>query len=48
MVGPVIDVRGTPEASRRVWAVRKWIERAGVVAQRFAAEEVSPNDGSEA
>lgn len=38
-VGPVIDVRGTDEARRRVAAVRKWIVRAGAeaIAEREAA-----------
>lgn len=38
LVGPVVDVRGTDEASRRIWAVRKWVIAAGM--QDYAAEEL--------
>ena len=39
LVGPVVDVRGTEEAGRRVWAVRKWVLMVG--AEDMAAEEVA-------
>jgi hypothetical protein len=38
LVGPVIDVRGTPEAARRVMAVERWVRQAGM--EEFAAQEV--------
>jgi hypothetical protein len=38
LVGPVIDVRGTPEAARRLAAVERWIRQAGV--EDIAAEEL--------
>lgn len=41
LVGPVIDVRGTPEAKRRIWAVRKWVVMAGTAAITVAFEEVA-------
>jgi hypothetical protein len=40
LVGPVVDIRGTPEASQRVWAVRKWVVAARMT--EFAAGEVNP------
>ena len=39
LVGPVIDVRGTPEAARRIAAVWRWVVAAGV--EGLAAEELS-------
>lgn len=45
LVGPVMDVRGTPEAARRVWAVRKWLLMVGM--EDFAAEEIrGPGQGA--
>lgn len=41
LVGPVVDVRGTEEAGRRVFAVRKWVVMAGATAIDAAAKEVA-------
>lgn len=38
LVGPVIDVRGTPEAARRIAAVQQWVRQAGV--EHLAMEEM--------
>jgi hypothetical protein len=38
LVGPVVDVRGTPEAARRLLAVERWVRAAGM--GRIAAEEI--------
>lgn len=46
LVGSVVDVRGTQEASRRVWAVRKWVLAAGPFAIDVAAEEVGREGGA--
>jgi hypothetical protein len=37
LVGPVIDVRGTPEAARRLMAVERYVRQAG--AEEWAAAE---------
>ena len=39
LVGPVVDVRGTPEAARRIAAVRRWVVDAGV--EQLAEEELT-------
>lgn len=39
LVGPVIDVRGTPEAARRLLAVEKFVRRGPPEMQEIATAE---------
>lgn len=42
LVGPVVDVRGTQEASRRIWRVRRWVVTANMT--NFALAEARGQD----
>ena len=39
LIGPVVDVRGTPEAARRLLAVEKFVRRGPPEMQEIAAAE---------
>ena len=39
LVGPVIDVRGTPEAARRLLAVEKYVRQGGPEIEQIALAE---------